>query len=539
MTKTKKLRKLLSSNKLSFLMGAHNALSAQVVEETGFRGIWAGGLSISAQLGVRDSNEASWTQIIDIVEFMNDAVSIPILLDGDTGYGNFNNVRRLVKKLGTRGIAGVCIEDKLFPKTNSFINGEKQPLADIDEFCGRIHAAKDSQEDPDFCVVARVEALIAGWGMDAALERAHRYTDAGADAILIHSKRSDGSEIFEFARKWKSRIPLVIVPTQYYRVPADEYRRAGIRTVIWANHLLRSSIAAMRQTAKTIMEDEGLLRVEKIITPMREIFKLQGAEELAEAEKKYLSSPGGRKKAIILAASRGKELTQLTAHVPKCMLMVEGKPILERQVESLRKSGVQEIDVVAGYCSEKVQVPGAEVLLNRDYETSDELASLGVAVGRLSQTTLVSYGDLLFRQYILNNLMEHKGEIVIVVDSSNAGLQKSAGEDRVVCSSRDERNVLPEAVTLQSFKFDASGESHGSWIGLVKLSGDGNSWFQAAHNRLKLRKDYCRMSVPHLLQEIVSIGHEIQVMYISGHWVNVNRLPDVDRAKALLVDSES
>ena len=90
---------------------------------------------------------------------MSDATSIPILVDGDTGYGNFNNMRRLVKKLESIGVAGVCIEDKLFPKTNSFIAGENQPLADIDEFCGKIKAGKDSQLDPDFCVVARVEAL--------------------------------------------------------------------------------------------------------------------------------------------------------------------------------------------------------------------------------------------------------------------------------------------------------------------------------------------------------------------------------------------
>jgi phosphoenolpyruvate phosphomutase len=119
---------------------------------------------------------------------MSDATTIPILLDADTGYGNFNNVRRLVRKLEQRNIAAMCLEDKLFPKTNSFIRGEQQPLADIREFCGKIAAAKDTQQDPDFCVVARVEALIAGRGLEEALRRAHAYSDAGADAILMHSK---------------------------------------------------------------------------------------------------------------------------------------------------------------------------------------------------------------------------------------------------------------------------------------------------------------------------------------------------------------
>jgi phosphoenolpyruvate phosphomutase len=183
-------------------MEAHNGLSARIVREAGFKGIWASGLAISAQFGVRDNNEASWTQVVDNLEFMADASDLPILLDGDTGYGNFNNVRRLVRKLEQRGIAGVCIEDKIFPKTNSFIGGEQQPLADIDEFCGKIKAGKDSQADDDFSIVARVEALIAGWGMEEALRRAEAYRQAGADAILIHSKLSKADEIVTFAREW-------------------------------------------------------------------------------------------------------------------------------------------------------------------------------------------------------------------------------------------------------------------------------------------------------------------------------------------------
>src|SRR5689334_6528075 len=136
MKKTAQLRALIESDELEFVMEAHNGLAARIVEEAGFKGIWGSGLSMSAAMGVRDNNEASWTQVLEVLEFMSDATTIPILLDGDTGYGNFNNMRRLVKKLEQRDIAGVCIEDKLFPKTNSFV-GEAQPLADMEEFCGK------------------------------------------------------------------------------------------------------------------------------------------------------------------------------------------------------------------------------------------------------------------------------------------------------------------------------------------------------------------------------------------------------------------
>lgn len=286
-----KLSFLLKNENTEFMMEAHSALSAKIVEETGFNAIWASGLSISTALGVRDSNEASWTQILDVLEFMTDVVEIPILLDGDTGYGNFNNVRRLVKKMCQKNIAGVCIEDKLFPKTNSFL-GNAQPLADIDEFCGKIKAAKDSQTESKFSVVARVEALIAGHGMPEALKRAEAYTNAGADAILIHSKRADSYEIENFAKEWAQRSPLIIVPTKYYKTPTDIYKNLKISMIIWANHNLRSSISAMKSVCRTIKEEESLLSIEPIVASLEEVFKITHTDELLRAEEVYLPKIG-------------------------------------------------------------------------------------------------------------------------------------------------------------------------------------------------------------------------------------------------------
>ncbi len=189
MSKTRQLREMLLSDELAFIMEAHDGISSKIVEEAGFKGIWASGLSMSAALGVRDSNEASWTQVLDVLEFMSDATTIPILVDGDTGYGNFNNMRRAVQKLCQRNIAGICIEDKLFPKTNSFI-GDGQPLADIDEFCGKIKAGKDSQLDDDFSVFARGEALISGggWGGGVGRGGAGGVAGGGSDLRLGHGR---------------------------------------------------------------------------------------------------------------------------------------------------------------------------------------------------------------------------------------------------------------------------------------------------------------------------------------------------------------
>lgn len=287
--KTTQLKNIIQSKELGFIMEAHNGLSAKIVEEAGFAGIWGSGLSISAAMGVRDSNEASWTQVVEVCDFMADNTDIPILLDADTGYGNFNNARLLVRKLEQRGVAGACVEDKLFPKTNSLLDdSEGKPLASIEEFTAKIRCMKDHQTDPDFQVVARVEAFIAGWGLEEALKRAEAYQAAGADAILMHSKKNDNSDIKAFCEEWKGRHPVVIVPTKYYTTPTDQFREWDVNMVIWANHNMRASVAAMQQTCKTIFEEESLVNIEPNVVSVKEVFRLQNQHELGEAEKKYL-----------------------------------------------------------------------------------------------------------------------------------------------------------------------------------------------------------------------------------------------------------
>jgi phosphoenolpyruvate phosphomutase len=274
-------------SKLSFLMEAHDALSAAIAEHAGFEGLWASGLSIASTLGFRDANEASWTQVVDTVERMADATAMPILVDGDSGFGNFNNARLAALKLWQRGAAGMCLEDKGFPKMNSFI-GDRHPLAEMTEFCGRLKAVKDHVPDPNFVLVARLEALIAGHGQGEALNRAHAYCDAGADAILIHSRKSTADEILEFTRAWQNRLPVVIVPTRYFKTPTSVYRDAGVSTAIWANHNMRAAVAAMRNVCRRIRDEDGIAGVEGDVASLDEVFGLINYDELATAEGLYL-----------------------------------------------------------------------------------------------------------------------------------------------------------------------------------------------------------------------------------------------------------
>ena len=521
-----KLRRCLASPDLAFLMEAHSGLSAKIVEEAGFQGVWASGLSISAMLGLRDNNEASWTQALEVFEFMADATTLPILVDGDTGYGNFNNVRRLVRKLGERGIAGVCLEDKLFPKTNSFL-GERQPLADIAEFCGRIRAGKDSQTDDNFSIIARTEALISGHSMDEALRRAEAYHAAGADAILVHSKQPNATEITDFMQRWDRRCPIVIVPTMYYATPAATFRRAGISLVIWANHLVRASIAAMRDTAARIAETESLLEVEGRVTSVREIFRLTGNDELEEATRRYL--PATRSiQAIVLAASRGTDLDAATADRPKCMIDVRGTPLLFRLLGTLDECGVNDVTVVRGYRKQAIPTTGITVLDNDAYADTGEAASLACALPRLEGETVLVYGDVLFRRYILDQLLASDADITVVVDSAHTAAANP--RDLVSATIRNTGFYHEDEPALLTQVAAERTAACGQWIGLIHLSADGATLVRDELTAMRAEGVLDHADLPALLQRLIR-RHPVAVHYITGHWLDVDNTADLAEAR--------
>lgn len=529
-SKFTRLRHLLQSSELSFLMEAHSALSAKIVEEAGFDGVWASGLSISATLGVRDNNELSWTQVLDVLEYMSDATSVPILVDGDTGYGNFNNFRRLVKKLCQRGIAGVCIEDKMFPKTNSFLS-DGDDLADIEEFCGKIKAGKDTQEHPDFSVVARIEALIAGKGMDEALRRAHAYAQAGADALVIHSRTRDGEEVLEFNRRWdRSICPVIVIPTKYYRVPTDRYREVGASTVIWANHNLRAAIRSMREVSRRIFETQTLLEIEHEVAPLEDVFALADAHELEEAEKTYLAAQP-EQSAIILAASRGSDLGDLTADRPKCMIDVRGQSILDRQLAAFRAENIRAVTVVAGYAEQAVAGADISKVVNPDFATTGEAASLACAEDALTGAAIVGYGDIVFQPFFVSLLRDLRDDFTILVDPAVTGSAKN--KDLVTCSVAHDGGLAtgaPELTAIGDGLADVSA-AHGQFVGMLGVSADGAAKLRAELARMAGDGTLADADLAQVLTRLMARGEMVRVIYVSGNWMNVNDLTDLSEAR--------
>lgn len=529
MSKSSKLRQLLNSNQLEFLMEAHNGISAKIVEDAGFKAIWASGLAISASLGVRDCNEASWTQVIDILEFMSDATSIPILLDGDTGYGNFNNMQRLVKKLEQRKIAGVCIEDKQFPKANSLLAGQRQSLAEINEFCGKIKAGKDTQTDPDFTIVARIEAFIAGWGVDEALTRATAYAEAGADAILVHSRKPTAEEIVSFMKGWDGRKPVIIVPTSYYREPIELFQDLGISMVIWANQTIRSSVKMMKQVVSKIQRDCKLWDVEKEIVPVSEIFRLQEMDKLTHAEKKYSPNPSEDIKAVILGGNPGIEMGAITRDKPKCMVEINGKPILIRLVNQMRQLGVTKLAILRGYKQESINLQNVEYVDNPNYATTKGAYYLWNALDHLDGTLIICYGDSLFQPHLIEGLLNIDAPFAIVVDADISDANRKI--DWVKCNRKYRNCFDNETVKLLDigYKKPIDG-ADGQWTGMLLVRQSELEVLKGILRQMRDEPDFDHLSVVDVIKKVAEV-REVAVHYTRGGWLDVDFLNDIRMAE--------
>lgn len=280
------LRRLLQMKPLLRFLEAHNGLSGLVAEKARvvkgkktleFDGIWESSLTDSASKGKPDTAAVDVTSRIQTIEQILEVTTKPIIVDGDNG-GLPEYFVFTVRTLERLGVSAVIIEDKIGAKRNSLFGTEvKQEQDTIEDFCAKINAGKRSQVTDDFMIIARIESLILKMGMEDALTRAKAYIDAGADGIMIHSKEKEPDEIFQFAEEYKKikfRVPLVVVPSTYSKVRESQLRKAGVRIVIYANHLLRSSYPAMAKAAESILKHGRCEEANKYCLSISEVLKL-------------------------------------------------------------------------------------------------------------------------------------------------------------------------------------------------------------------------------------------------------------------------
>jgi phosphoenolpyruvate phosphomutase len=273
--KAQRLRDLLAGPSIARAVGAHNGLTARLAEHSGFESIWASGFEISASYAVPDASLLSMTQLLDAAEAMDAAADLPVIADCDTGFGGPLNVAHTVRCYERRGIAAICVEDKVFPKLNSFA-ATTHELVPAAEFAGKIRAGKAAQTGDAFLLIARTEALVAGLSVSEALRRAHAYCAAGADAILVHSKSRDAGQVLEFAACWDEGVPLIAVPTTYGGVQEKELQEAGFSMVIYANQGIRAAIRSVSAVLAVLADAGRAHAVEDQVASMSEVFALQG-----------------------------------------------------------------------------------------------------------------------------------------------------------------------------------------------------------------------------------------------------------------------
>ncbi|MEW6777030.1 MAG: isocitrate lyase/phosphoenolpyruvate mutase family protein [Bdellovibrionota bacterium] len=544
---TAALRKRLSQPGPVLIAGAHSALSAKLVEEAGFDGIWASGFEISASRAVPDANILTMAESLEAARQMAEAVRIPVIADCDNGFGNAINVIRTVQDYERAGIAGICIEDNIFPKRCSFYAGVKRELATVEEHAGKIRAAVDARRNPDFVVIARTEALIAGWGLEEALRRARAYADAGADLCLIHSKSKDFGELKAFTERWDRKVPLVSVPTIYKDTTASELERHGFKVVIFANHALRSSVKAMQETLAELKREQKPGAVDKRIVPLEEIYRLVGVPDLNANEKTYLPAGTQDVRAIILAAGADKDLLPLTQDRPKCMLDVKGRTILDRQVELLNSFGIKDICVVRGYRKDAIDLPNLQYVDNNDYETTGEVASLFAASDHLKGRVLVLYGDILFERSVLEKLFQSEAEVSLVVDRSwceHRGNGAGAGKPDLVClsnpSTAGARQINldgPTAVKSIGRKLDPQ-QADAEFIGLAMFSPEGTEKLLSVRNILAEHPngkpfgeapEAKRAGMTDVVSHLLAKGGRVAGVEIYKGWMEVDSFEDYRR----------
>jgi phosphoenolpyruvate phosphomutase len=551
MSKARVLREILARPGMAVAVGAHDALSAKLIEAAGFPVVWSSSFTVSAaQRAMPDVNLLTMTETLEAACHINNAVALPVIADCDNGYGNVVNVVRTVQEYERAGIAGICLEDNIFPKKCSLYPGMRRELATVEEHAGKIRAAKRTLRDPATVVIARCEALIAGWGMAEALRRSHAYAEAGADMILMHSKAPTAAEVLEFMRLWDGGTPVVVVPTLYPSVRWEELEGAGVKLAIWANQVLRGAVHGMQTMLATLARERRLDALTPEIVPLEEIYRHVGVAEFKQIENDFLPKGASDVRAVIIAAGSGKSLLPLTESQPKCMLDIKGRTLLERQLEILRGAGIQDIAVVRGYHKETVAAAGVRFYDNDAYDETGELVSLFAAEPELHGRVLFLYADILFERAVLDKLLRAEDDVVIAVDRAwvdqrDRMLPLSKPIDLVVTSQPPQpgRRSLGEDQPDQLVQIGqrlAPETATGEFIGMAAFSPRGSTLLREAYQRARdagprpfhEADSVQRAAFTDLLQALVAAGQPVTCVSTWKGWLEIDTFEDYQRAWA-------
>ncbi|WP_239696152.1 isocitrate lyase/phosphoenolpyruvate mutase family protein [Streptomyces sp. Ncost-T6T-1] len=515
MTGARRLRDLFARPGSIRIIGAHNPLGARLAERAGFDGVWSSGLEVSASQGVPDTDILTMSELLSTASSLAAAVDVPVVADCDAGYGNAHNVMNMVRRYEAAGVAGVSIEDKCFPKVNSFIPG-RQELAPIAEFCGKLRAAKAAQTTPDLVVIARIEALIAGWGMDEALRRGEAYAAAGADAVLIHAKGSSPEPVLSFLERWDFPTPVVVVPTTYHTITATELAEAGAKMVIYANHGLRAGITAVSETFASILRDDRTTGIEDRIAPLTTVFDLQGMPLQQQHEAEYITPYMSRARAVVVPG---------LATAPRADL-------LEEQSAALRRADIESVSTAVS--DDRTHTPQDVTLLPSQADATGAVLALDDAYS--SRTVLLS-ADAFVEGDPLRRLAAAGSDIAVLVDvSAGPGIERRADALPLVLDSvaRDGRRIGGAAGS--NVLVAAGAEADGEFAGAAAFSAAGFTALREVAEKRRANDSVATLA--DLLGDLLAAGHRVHAVEIGSGWLELRTPEDISRATELLAAPE-
>lgn len=554
------LKSKLDGNGFVRLIEAHNGLSGLIggnvkVEKNGgiieFDGFWESSFTDAGSRGLPDAGIIGFDSRLRTIEQIFDVTEKPMIVDGDTGRTSAE-FEHLVSRLEKLGVSGVVIEDKTFPKRCSLDSSARQSLEDVSEFSTKIKRGEDVKIHDEFMIIARIESLIAGVGMEDALTRAESYIQAGADGIMIHSKKSDPREVLEFSDLYEEkcrdigkRVPLVAVPTTYNLIKDQELVEHGFNIIIHANHLLRSAHKAMREVSETILLNDRSFEADPICSPVLDIFEDVGFEWIKTQDRKYSKT---QKLSVIIPAA-GKDLT--FKGMPKALIEINGKPIIKRQLEIIRKTGIRNVSVVRGYKSEKFDSKkySLNYYENPEYEEKHSLHSLFCARKSMKDGFILVFSDILFNQEIFQNLVESKEDIVLLLDESYRYHKEDLEKDLDLVVGKKKRSPYHRELQPTSLvevtgigKKINKDRSDYEFIGIAYFSERGAEILEKVYDdcsenheeKFHESESFDQAAITDIIQEIIDRGFTVYGQEVYKGWMEIHEKEDEEKARGML-----
>ena len=553
----KLLREKVRQNGFVRIIEAHSGISALVGEatrvQTGtgiveYDGIWESSLTDSASKGFPDVELIGLESRIHTINEILEVTQKPLIVDGDTGRSPIE-FEFLVRRLERMGVSAVIIEDKVFPKRNSLDTSANQTLEAPNLFAQKIQRGKSQVLTDDFMIIARLESLIAGTGLEDALFRAEIYIRAGVDGIMIHSQQAEPDEILAFGAAYGPlcenlgvRPPLVCVPTTYNTITDQELAGHGFNVMIHANHLLRASYKAMEEAALSILRHDRSNEVEAICTPTSTIFQVVDFDRVKELDRLYDSL---QRFSIIIPAA-GKD--PVFAESPKSMIKVGRQTILDHQVERLKKAGLtnNKVCVVRGHEGSQFTRTDVEYLDNDSYLDTGSAYSLFCAEEAMTDGFLLLYSDILFDEGLMQRLLETEGDIVLLLDKSYRYHAHDVNKrlDLVLADRTDSshpRNLAVDSLLNISRigKQTPVQDNAYEFVGIALFSEKGSAILRRVYRDAQTRNpspfhespSFNQSGFVDIIQEIIGEGHQVSGLEVSNGWIEIHERIDVDQAE--------